>query len=351
MSAADGSATKRWLKERIPLDPEALRSNINEPIPAHLKSYWFALGGTPLFLLLVQIATGILLTFHYRADSAQAYASVERITNEVAFGWFIRSLHHWAAHLMILTVFIHMVRVFMTGAYRKPRELSWVIGCGILLVVVLMGFTGYSLIRDQNTYWGVNVASELMSQTPVVGEDMRNLLLGGPENGDRTVSRLFVFHIGVLPTLLFVLLIGHLALVRLHGVADIRRRETGEKTPTYPFFPNHVQSELILALGLTVILCALAVIFPAPLREAADPTTTPAHVKPEWYLFFTFRTLKLMGLTAALIVMGAFGFFVVAWPFIDGWIRRKKPGSEISVWIGTAVVLLLIVLTVWEAFA
>lgn len=350
MSAAGKPTAKSWIKERLPLDGNALRSNINEPIPAHLKSYWYALGGTPLFLLIVQVITGILLTFHYRADSAQAFASVERITNDVSFGWFIRSLHHWAAHLMILSVFLHMVRVFMTGAYRKPREFSWVIGCGILLVVILMGFTGYSLIRDQNTFWGVNVASELMSQAPLVGEDLRNLLLGGPENGDRTVSRLFVFHIGVLPTLLFLMLIAHLGLVRLHGVADVRRRETGVKTKTYPFFPDHIQSEMIIALGVTIILCGLAVLFPAPLREAADPSVTPAHVKPEWYLFFTFRTLKLMGLTAAMLVMGAFGFFVVAWPFIDGWIRKKRPSSEISVWIGTAVVLLLIVLTVWESF-
>ena len=98
------------------------------------------------------------------------------------------------------------------------------------------------------------------------------------------------------------------------------------------------------------MLCALAVLAPAPLREGADPTTTPPHVKPEWYLYFTFRTLKLMGLTAAMVAMGAFGFFVAMWPFIDGWIRRRRPGSEISVWIGSAVVILLIVLTVWEAF-
>ncbi len=189
-----------------------------------------------------------------------------------------------------------------------------------------------------------------MTQAPLLGEDLRNLLLGGPENGDRTVSRLFVFHIGVLPTLMMILLLAHLALIRLHGVADVRRRDTGVKTKTYPFFPDHVQSEFIIALAVTIILCGLAIIFPAPLREAADPSVTPAHVKPEWYLYFTFRTLKIMGLTAAMLLMAAFGFFVVMWPFIDGWIRKKRPSSEISVWIGCAVVLVLIALTVWESF-
>ena len=340
-----------WLGERVPVDPAHLGAGLNEPVPAHLKSYWYCLGGTPMFLLLVQVVTGILLAFHYRADSAQAYESVRRITHDVPYGWWLRSIHHWAAHLMILTIFLHMVRVFMTGAYRRPREFVWVIGCAILGITMLMGFTGYSLIRDQNVYWGVNVASDLMSQVPVVGESLRNLLLGGPENGDRTVSRLFVFHIGVLPTLLFLTLIGHMFLVRLHGVADVRRRETGETTPTYNFFPDHMQAEIIIALTLTILLCALAVLFPAPLREMADPSTTPAHVKPEWYLFFTFRTLKLLSLTGALLAMGAFGFFMVAWPFIDGRIRRKRPGSEISVWVGCVVVLLLIALTLWESFA
>ena len=348
MSTEQGGM-KGFLQERIPVDPAKMHAGLNERIPRHLKTYWFCLGGTPLLLLLVQVVTGIVLTFHFRADSAQAYESVRRINEDVPYGWWIRSIHHWAAHLMILSVFLHMVRVFVTGAYRKPRELNWIIGCGLVGITMLMGFTGYSLIRDQNTYWGVNVASDLMTQVPVVGEQLRNLLLGGPENGDRTVSRLFVFHIGVLPTLLFLLVFAHVSLIRLHGVADLKRREVGEKTRTYPFFPDHIQTEVILALAIGLLLCALAVIFPAPLREAADPTNTPAHVKPEWYLFFTFRTLKLMGLTAALISMGAFGFLMVLWPFIDGRIRRKRPGSEASVWIGSAVVLVLVILTIWES--
>lgn len=348
--AVERKAGRRFLEERLPVDLAAMRSNLNEPIPAHLKSYWFALGGTPAFLLVVQVVTGIMLTFHYRADASQAYESVRRITEEVPYGWWIRSIHHWAAHLMILSVFVHVVRVFMTGAYRRPREFTWMTGCIVLLVTLLMGFTGYSLIRDQNTYWGVNVASNLAAETPLVGESLKNFLLAGGENGDRTVSRLFVLHIGVLPTLMFLLLVAHLALVRLHGVRDVWKDATGEKARTYPFWPDHVRSEIMIAMAITIILCGLAVLFPAPLREAADPTVTPAHVKPEWYLFWTFRTLKLLGLTAAMLVMGAFGFLFFFWPFVDGWIRKRKPGSDLSIWIGTTVVLALILLTVWESF-
>ena len=349
-SASTATKGKRgWLATRVPVDFDKMSAGLNEPVPAHLKSYWFCLGGTPMFLLLVQVVTGILLAFHYRADSAQAYDSVARISNDVPYGWWIRSIHHWAAHLMVLAVLLHMIRVFMTGAYRKPREFTWVVGCVVLAITLFMGFTGYSLIRDQNVFWGVNVASELMANVPVIGEQAQSLLLGGPENGDRTVSRLFIFHIGVLPTLLFLTLAAHLFLVRIHGVADVRRRETGKTTPTYSFFPDHFQTEVIIALVVTILLCGLAILFPAPLREAANPLVTPAHVKPEWYLFFTFRTLKLMGLTAALLALGAFAFLVAMWPFIDGWIRKKRPGSEISVWIGCLVVLVLVALTVWES--
>ena len=345
-----GSGAGAWMRERFPVDPNSIKSGRNEAIPDHLKSYWYCLGGTPAFLLIVQVITGILLTFHYRADSAQAYESVRRITEDIPYGWWVRSIHHWSSHLMVLAVLVHMVRVFVTGAYRKPREFSWLIGCGLLFIVFMMGFTGYSLIRDQRTFWGVNVASQLAAQTPVIGNWLSMMLLGGAENAGATGSRLFVFHIGVLPTLMALLLVAHLSLIRLHGVADVRRLETGVKTKTYPFFPDHFVTEIIMALSITVLLMGLALIFPAELRQAADPTTTPAHVKPEWYLFFTFRTLKLMGLTAAMIAMGAFGFFVAFWPFIDGRIRKSKPGSEISVWIGSAVVLILIWLTLWEAF-
>ena len=339
-----------WLRQRVPVDPQKMKSGLNEAIPDHMKAYWFCLGGTPLLLFIIQVVTGILLTFHYRADSAQAYESVVRITKDVPYGWWIRSLHHWAAHLMVLAVFLHMVRVFVTGAYRKPRELNWLIGCGLLFVVMMMGFTGYSLIRDQRTFWGVNVAAQLASQTPLLGESLRTFLLGGPENAEGTISRLFVLHIGVLPTLLALLLMAHLALIRMHGVADVRRWDTGKPSKTYAFFPDHFKAEVVIGLVIAIVLCALAVLIPPPLREAADPSTTPPHVKPEWYLYFTFRTLKLMGLSAAMLALGAFGFFVAVWPFIDGWIRRRKPGSEISVWIGCAVIVILIWLTVWEAF-
>lgn len=343
-----------FLRERIPLDMDALKHFSAEPVPYHLKRWWFALGGTPAYLFLVQIVTGILLAFYYVPEPGQAYDSVRTITDEVAYGWYFRSLHKWSASLMIAAVILHAMRVFFTGAYRKPRELTWMSGALILIVTLVLGFTGYSLIYEQLSYWGATVAGNLTQETPVVGPWLARLIRGGDEVGGATLTRFFVLHAGVLPVLLTALLIVHLALVRAHGVAPLAfesQKARGEEAKTFPFFPDHVVTEVILGASLMIVLTALALIFPAGLGEAADPLTTPEHIKPEWYFFFTFRWLKLTGLTAAILSLGFAAFLFVVWPFVDGWIRRRRPGSEISVWLGAVVLLGTIALTLWEAIA
>lgn len=345
-----------FLKERIPLDPASLQHFSNEPVPNHLKHWWWCLGGTPALLFLVQVTTGILLTFYYVPSTAAAYDSVRRITQEVPYGWYLRSLHHWASYLMIVAVALHVLRVFFTGAYRRPRELNWMIGLGLLGVTLLFGFTGYSLVYEQLSYWGITVAANLTEAVPVVGSHLARLLRGGQTVGDNTLTRFFILHIGVMPTLLTLLLGAHLMLVRLHGVTPFefeadRAKGGGGPPRTYPFFPDHFLSEVVIGVGLALVLTCLALIFPVGLADRADPLNTPAHIKPEWYFFWAFRWLKVAGLSAAILSMGAAGFLAVVWPFIDGWIRRRRPGSEISMLVGAGAVLLLLVLTVWEAVA
>ena len=133
---------RSWFAERLPVTGDQLRELTNEPVPYHLKRWWFALGGTPAYLFVVQIVTGILLAFYYEASPSTAYESVRYITEEAAFGWFIRSVHKWAATLMIAAVILHQMRVYFTGAFRKPRELNWMIGMCLLLCTLGLGFTG-----------------------------------------------------------------------------------------------------------------------------------------------------------------------------------------------------------------
>ena len=193
------STSRDWLAERVPVSIEGLAAMSNEPVPYHLKRWWFALGGTPAYLFVVQIVTGILLAFYYQPSPATAYESVRYITEDASFGWYLRGLHKWGATLMIAAVVLHQMRVFFTGAYRQPRELNWMIGMTLLMCTLLLGFTGYSLVFEQLSYWGATVGANISDSVPVVGPMMKQMLLGGEVYNDRTLSRFFILHGAVLP--------------------------------------------------------------------------------------------------------------------------------------------------------
>ncbi|MDH5656887.1 MAG: cytochrome bc complex cytochrome b subunit [Spirochaetia bacterium] len=338
-----------WLSERVPIDPESLRHFGSEPVPNHLKHWWWALGGTPAYFFFVQVVTGILLSFYYTPHTDTAYESVKNITENVPYGWYIRSVHMWSSNFMIVTVILHMMRVFFTGSYRKPREINWMIGVGLLITTFIFGFTGYSLVFEQLSYWGLTVAANITEATPFIGQMMADFIRAGSTITEKTISRIFILHIGVLPTLMIMLIIAHLGLIRLLGVTEFTFTPE-EKKLTFPFFPNHILSEMAIGTTLMFIVTILAIIFPAELHDKANPLVTPPHIKPEWYFYFTFRWLKLTSLTFAVLSMGFFVFILFLWPFIDAWLRRKKPNSEISMAIGVVTVIILITLTLWELF-
>ncbi|MEK7469031.1 MAG: cytochrome bc complex cytochrome b subunit [Planctomycetota bacterium] len=339
-----------WLKERIPVDGDQLAELSNEPVPNHLKRWWFALGGTPAYLFVVQIVTGILLAFYYEPSPRTAYGSVQYITDTAAYGWYFRSVHKWGATLMIAAVILHQMRVFFTGAYRKPREINWMIGMCLLVCTLMAGFTGYSLVYEQLSYWGTTVGANISGSVPVVGPFMRDMMLGGEAYNERTLSRLFIVHAAILPALMVGLIVVHIALIRLQGVTEFQfKDEPADKPKHFPFFPDHLYTELSIGLVLMIVLSALATILPATLGPRADPLSTPEVIKPEWFFYVTFRWLKLFSGTFAILSSGFIAFTMFIWPFIDGWIRRKSKFQEASVAIGILAVLAIIGLTVWEA--
>jgi quinol-cytochrome oxidoreductase complex cytochrome b subunit len=343
---------KAWVQERLPVSEESLRELTNEPVPNHMKRWWFALGGTPAYLFIVQIVTGILLALYYENGSGGAYESVRYITDEVSYGWYIRSVHRWAATLMIAAVVLHQLRVFFTGAYRKPREINWMIGCSLLLCTLVAGFTGYSLVFEQLSYWGATVGANIAGSVPLVGEAMRDLLLAGDAYNDRTLSRFFVIHAAITPAAMVALIALHIAIIRMQGVTEMRfegEDEDDEKPKHFNFFPDHVYTELIMGLVIMVLLSFLATVFPAELGPKANALVTPEVIKPEWFFYVAFRWLKLFSGTAAVLSMGLIVFLMFGWPFVDARIRRHKPGSEASVWIGILGVIAIVALTVWEA--
>ena len=205
-----------WLQERVDIEG-ALRAMLHVAIPRSARTYF--LGGLTLFFLSVQVITGVLLTLYYRPSPDGAYQSILYIMNEVRFGWLIRSVHAWSANLMIASCVLHMLRILFQAAYKKPRELTWIIGVVLLAITLGFGFTGYLLPWDQRAYWATTVGTEIAGSVPLIGEFLQRLLRGGDSLSGTTLSRFYGIHTLVLP-LSIALFVGlHLLLIHQHGLA------------------------------------------------------------------------------------------------------------------------------------
>lgn len=203
-----------WLDERF--DFQGLYKNVlDRPEPA--GNWWNTLGSASLFLFVMQGLTGIFLTVYYTPSPDHAYDSIQYIMNNLAFGWLIRGIHHWGASLMVLVVFIHMLRVFTTASFKYPRELTWLVGIGLLLLTVGMGFTGYLLPWHQQAYWATTVGTRIAGSVPFIGNFILKVLRGGPDLSALTLQRFFSAHIWILPGLLAALIGAHLYLIIKHG--------------------------------------------------------------------------------------------------------------------------------------
>ena len=214
-----------WLNTRFPLDTELLKAAGSEPIPGHLHRWWWCIGGTPAYLFVVQIITGILLTIYYVPTPEDAYSSVQYITTQVPAGWIIRGLHHWGASAMVVLVVLHMLRVIYHGSYKFPREVTWLTGVVLLLIVLGFGFTGYLLPWDQKAYWATTVGTRIAEVTPLIGNWILRLMRGGEELSAITLARFYGVHIWALPAALLTVLGAHLYLVIRIGISQVPQRK------------------------------------------------------------------------------------------------------------------------------
>ena len=207
-----------WFDERfdarIPLE-----AFLRKPVPKHAIRWYFCLGGITFALFLIQGVTGILLSLYYRPTPGEAYESILFIMNNVRFGWLIRSIHSWSSTLMIAFCVAHMLRVFITGSYKNPRELNWVAGMVLLLLTLAFGFTGYLLPWDQKALWGSTVGSEIVGIIPGIGPWLLGLLRGGMEITGLTLTRFYGIHMLVLPVLVVVFLAIHFVIIRRQGIS------------------------------------------------------------------------------------------------------------------------------------
>lgn len=326
---------RSWLEERLGLSAfeEFGREQLYKPVPPH-ANYAFTLGTAALVLFMTQVGSGILLALNYSTSLDKAHASVHRITYELPAGWLIRSFHAWGSHLMVVILLLHIARVFWYAGYKKPRELTWFFGCGLIFSMLAFGFTGYLLPMDQLSYWGTVVATASFMDLPVLGDHVGHAILGGAEVSDATLSRFFILHVLVLPAAVAALVAGHLYLVRKLGISP-RESVDEEKARGYENmmresgvpFARHMYREVTTVLVLLSLQVALAALFPFGLGEPATPDATPKGIKPEWYFLPIYQSLKYFPkLLGILLVNAALALFVFL-PWLDR-NPARQPGKR-----------------------
>ncbi len=207
-----------WLIDRLGLNA-TMEDQYNRIVPKHASNYIYCFGGIAFVLFIILAVTGVMLAVYYQPTPDAAYQSVLNISTHVQFGWWIRSIHRWAAGGMVLLVFIHTLRVFFTGAYKAPRELNWLTGVALLLITLGFGFTGYLLPWDQKAYWATKVGTDIAGSVPFLGHFLLVSLRGGKQISSATLGRFYDLHVLVLPAIIAALLLGHFWMIRRHGIS------------------------------------------------------------------------------------------------------------------------------------
>jgi ubiquinol-cytochrome c reductase cytochrome b subunit len=312
-----------------------------EPLPG--GSRWAAaFGSLLLFIFALQIVTGILLTTNYSPSAETAYPSVKFIQEEVPSGNFIRSLHHWGSGVMVVLLLLHLLQVFVWGAYKPPREFTWMTGVLLLFCTLGLAFTGYLLPWDQKAYWATKVGIGIASTTPLVGDDLRIFLQGGPELGNLTLTRFFTVHTMVLPAAMVLLIVVHLYFFRLHGVTPPWWESAAQlQAEAEPFWPKQVLKDAVLWLVLLVGLGVWCFNHAAPLEAQADPSQA-YEARPEWYFMFLFWLLRYfhgpLEIVGTFVLPALFALVLMFWPFIDRNPHRsprRRPFAMAAVSLGT----------------
>lgn len=340
--------------------------------------YSFWLGTIAFVLFMILVGTGVILMFLYVPSVERAYGSIKDLEFVVSYGWLLRSVHRIAAHLMVAVVFLHMVRVFVTGAYKNgtaegsKRPVNWVVGLVLLVLTLLLSFTGYLLPWDQLAYWAITVGTNIASAAPLVGKSIRFFLLGGSEIDQNALLRFYVLHVVFLPGLMFLLFSYHMWRVRkdgglaiidhealgqraeqsapvkaktysLLGIAGgssvhVRTAAVDEESDSVPSVPNLARRIWLVSLATLIVVLALSLVFRAPLEAPANPSVTPNPAKAPWYFLWlqeivTVTTVSIGSLTingaflGGILLPGVLVLLALWWPF-----RDRSGTTSVGVW-------------------
>jgi ubiquinol-cytochrome c reductase cytochrome b subunit len=345
------SQVGEWFERRLQL-AGAIRETAEHHVPRSTASWFYVFGSAALVVFMLQVVTGILLAIIYVPSGAEAWNSLQVLNHDITLGWFIRALHGWGSNFMVAIVLIHMVQVFLFGAYKFPRELTWIVGVFLLLMTLGMAFSGQVLRFDQDAYWGLGIGASIASRVPIIGPATVKLMLGGPIIAGATLSRFFALHVFVIPGLLIALVGLHLLMVLKLGINDWPMPGRIVKRATYtaeyeelirkdgaPFVPYAVWKDLFFAAFILLAVAACAVYFgPFGPSGRPDPTIIQTAPKPDYFFLWLYALLSLLppSLETPALLIGPVVviFALILLPFLFGegeksW--RRRPIAVMSI--------------------
>ncbi|MEI9979808.1 MAG: cytochrome b N-terminal domain-containing protein [Edaphobacter sp.] len=302
-----GIALYGWFEERLGLGAPVIEAAEHE-VPENTSSWWYVFGSAATVLLVLQVMTGILLALVYEPSASHAWGSLQFLDHNVKLGWFLRAMHGWGSDFMIAVVLVHMAQVFMFGAYKFPRELTWIVGVFLLLLTLGMAFTGQVLRFDQDAYWGLGIGASILSRVPLIGGPLVNIMLGGPIIAGPTLTRFFALHVFVIPGTLLALVGVHVWMVLRLGINDwpmpgrVVRRSTYmqeyhelTKKSGIPFVPDAAWKDAIFAAAIMLSVIACALLFgPFGPTGQPDPTIIETAPKPDFAFLWIYAVLAYL---------------------------------------------------------
>ena len=340
-----------WLDERLHLT-KLFESTAGHSVPASAGSWFYVFGSGTLLCLMIQIVTGTCLAFVYVPSADEAYSTLEYLTYHQPLGWFLRAVHNWGSNFMVGIMFIHMAQVFLFGAYKYPRELTWISGCVLLFVTLGLAFTGQVMRFDQDAYWGLGIGTAIMGRVPFIGADLVHLMLAGPIIAGETLSRFFTLHVFILPGTVLAIVAVHLRLVLAKGINEYPKPGVVVKKETYdqeyaaiirkegvPFVPKAISKDLFFSafVILAILFCA-AVFGPKGPEGVPDPTYIKTAPQPDFFFMWVYSVAALLPPymeTVVLLggpVIATIALFAL--PFISGTgekSARKRPIAVLTV--------------------
>ncbi|TFH25155.1 MAG: c-type cytochrome [Myxococcales bacterium] len=347
-----------WFDERLHLT-KLFDSTAGHTVPANAGSWFYVFGSATLVCFVIQVVTGVCLALVYQPSASQAWASLEYLNFQQPLGWYLRALHGWGSNFMVAIMAVHMAQVFLFGAYKYPREMTWISGLLLLLCTLGMAFTGQIMRFDQDAYWGLGIGASIMGRVPLIGNDLVHLVLGGPIIAGETLSRFVTLHVFVIPGAIIAIVALHLRLVLTAGINEYPEPGKPVVKETYhqeyealleeqgvPFYPKAIDKDIVFSglVILAIFVCA-AVFGPFGPNGEPDPTLIHTAPRPDFFFLWLFAALALLPpyletfllLAAPVVGLG----LLFALPFISG-TGEKSPRSRPVAVVGVVMVFLTI---------